>query len=103
MLLAAALPADASESEFWRLFASSGHPLHGLRVHDLFVGGGTTVVEAARLGAIPSGTDVDPLAISIVKHEIARPDSRLIAKAGADLLTFLGEAVGHLFAGNNST
>lgn len=97
LLLAAALPSDAEESQFWQLFKSAGHALHGLRVHDLFIGGGTTVVEAARLGAIPSGTDVDPLAVSIVRHELKRPDSRLVSSAGEDLLEFLRVKVGHLF------
>lgn len=46
LLLAAALPSDIDESEFWRLFRSTGHALEGQRVHDLFIGGGTTVVEA---------------------------------------------------------
>jgi putative DNA methylase len=102
LLLAAALPADVDESEFWRLFRSPGHALHGMRVHDLFIGGGTTVVEAARLGAIPSGTDVDPLAVSIVKHELRRPDSRLVSRAGEALLQFLQEKVGHLFTTKSS-
>lgn len=97
LLLAAALPDGFPESDYWRLFGSTGHPLHGKRVHDLFVGGGTTVVEAARLGALASGTDVDPLAISIVKHEITRPDPRQIQRAGDELLSFLRERVAHLF------
>ncbi len=97
LLLAAALPGDTTRSDFWRLFRSAGHPLHKLTVHDLFVGGGTTVVEASRLGATPSGTDVDPLAVAIVRHELARPDSRIVSAAGKELLEFLERSVGHLF------
>lgn len=98
LLLAAVLPANTEIAEYWRLFASDEASMQGLRVHDLFVGGGTTLVEAARLGAIPSGTDVDPLAISIVRHELERPDPKAIATAGSELLTFLETKVGHLFA-----
>jgi len=98
LLLAAVLPGDTSNPEFWRLFRSTGHALEGHRVHDLFIGGGTTVVEAARLGATPSGTDVDPLAVAIVRHELRQPDSILVARAGGELLEFLEQKVGCLYA-----
>lgn len=61
--------------------------------------GGTTVVEAARLGATPSGTDVDPLAIEIVRHELRRPQARLVREAGGRLLAYLQEQAGYLFEG----
>lgn len=98
LLLSAALPGNTELDEFWRLFASDEASMQGRRVHDLFVGGGTTLVEAARLGAIPSGTDVDPLAVSIVRHELERPDSKAILTAGRELLAFLEAKVSHLFA-----
>jgi putative DNA methylase len=97
LLLAAALPAEAGLDAFWSLFASSKPVLRGLRVHDLFVGGGTTVVEAARLGAEPSGTDVDPLAIRIVKHELNPPDPALIARASGELIAYVTSRAGRLF------
>lgn len=102
LLLAATLPSTTSPEAFWEAFKSDGLPLKGLRVHDLFVGGGTTVIEAARLGAIPSGTDVDPLAVEIVRHELRRPDARTVRRAGDRLLAFLEERVGDLFRGTSS-
>ena len=62
LLLAAALPDDTTRDDYWASFASAEPALSGLRAHDPFAGGGTILVEAARLGAVPSGTDVDPLA-----------------------------------------
>lgn len=89
LLLAAFLPSTTSEDAYWRLFAEPRQHLLNKRVHDLFVGGGTTLVEAARLGAIPSGTDVDPLAVMISRHELDPPEPRQVADAGRALLDFL--------------
>lgn len=97
LLLAAACPGNMELAEYWRMFASEDTPLSGLRVQDLFVGGGTTLVEAARLGAIPSGTDVDPLAVEIVKHELNPPDPDALSAATLKLLSNLEREVGSLF------
>jgi len=102
LLLAASLPADTSDDQFWELFGSDRALLEGRRVHDLFVGGGTTVIEAGRLGAMLSGTDVDPLAIEIVRHELRRPDAAAVHKAGKALLVFLNERAGALFASTST-
>jgi putative DNA methylase len=101
LLLAATLPAGTSSERFWELFGSPVPTLAGLRVHDLFVGGGTTVIEASRLGAIPSGTDVDPLAIEIVKHELRRPNPQAVAEAGERLLTHVNKKAKSFFEGTS--
>lgn len=68
ILLAAAQPANLDVESFWRDYeAPERHP-GGWRVHDPFIGGGSTLVEAARLGAAVSGGDVDPLAVDIVRY-----------------------------------
>lgn len=97
LLLAAFLPKTTSEDMYWRLFADPQPHLLDKRVHDLFAGGGTTLVEAARLGAVPSGTDVDPLAVMISRHELGRPEAKQIANAGRALLTFLYAQTSALF------
>ena len=102
LILAAALSDSASEAEYWRLFANSSPPLSGLTVHDMFAGGGTTLVEAARLGAVVSGTDVDPLAIEIVRHQLASLDADVLASAGDELLAFVSERTKLLFASKNA-
>ena len=99
LLLAASLPSDITAEEYWRLFASNLPVLKGLAVHDPFAGGGSALVEAGRLGATPSGSDLDPLAVAIVRHELERPDPKRVAAVAAALLGFLEQRVGHLFAG----
>jgi putative DNA methylase len=98
LILAAALPSSTSTSEFWKIFASSAPVLAGRRVHDLFAGGGAILVEAARLGAIPSGTDIDPLAIKIIEHELNPPSCGELDEAGAELLEFVEAATGRFYA-----
>lgn len=97
LLLGAALPATTSAEDFWRLFGSSLEPLSELRVHDPFMGGGSTLVEAARLGARVSGGDVDPLSVEIVRYELdpAPPDQ--IREAGAELLAALRSSLHHMY------
>lgn len=89
LILAAALSSNTSIDEYWKAFASPDKTLTGLRVHDPFVGGGSTLVEAARLGAEVSGGDIDPLAIEIVRHELQPAPASEIRAAGEELLSFL--------------
>src|SRR5208283_3041806 len=84
LLLASALPASTPEREFWVKFGVAERHLEGLRVHDMFAGGGAMLVEAARLGGIPSGTDVDPLAVDIVRHELSPPSKDLLQRASGN-------------------
>ena len=99
LLLAASLPEDTDPETYWTLFESSAPTLKGLHVHDPFAGGGSTLVEAARLGASVSGTDVDPLAVELVRHEIESVDAQAFGRAADRLLEFLQQRVGHLFHG----
>ena len=99
LLLAASLPEDTDAGTYWSLFESSAPALSGLHVHDPFAGGGSTLVEAARLGASVSGTDVDPLAVELVRHEIESFDEQAFGRAADRLFEFLQQRVGHLFQG----
>ena len=98
LLLAAALPHHTSRDDYWASFASDEPTLSGLHAHDPFAGGGTILVEAARLGAEPSGMDVDPLAVQIVKHELRPPDASELKEAAAKLAKFVQAKAGHLYA-----
>jgi putative DNA methylase len=66
LLVAATLPHDG---DFWDAFYN-GVDLSSLTVLDPFVGGGTSVVEAARLGASTLGVDIDPVACAISRFEL---------------------------------
>ena len=102
LLLAASLPEDTDAETYWDLFESSAPALSGLHVHDPFAGGGSTLVEAARLGASVSGTDVDPLAVELVRHEIESVDGQAFGHAADRLLEFLQQQVSHLFHRHNT-
>ena len=92
LLIASHLDADATTQDFWRLFGSAERPLAGQRVLDPFAGGGSTLVEAARLGAHVVGSDVDPLAVRIVSAELEPPQQGSLRRAGAELLAWLDDA-----------
>lgn len=101
-LLAAVLPAETSAAEFWELYKSHRRPLSGLRVYDPFIGGGSTLVEAARLGALVSGGDTDPLAVELVRYELDPAPGDEVRAAGGALLSHLRDKLGDLYPATRS-
>ncbi|TWW12207.1 hypothetical protein E3A20_02960 [Planctomyces bekefii] len=81
MLLAAAIkaPDDPAEAAklVWDVYYGN-HQAKGafrhLKVADIFMGGGTTIVEGTRLGMQMYGNDLNPVAWFIVKNEMAQVD-----------------------------
>lgn len=81
MLLAAAMkaPDDPAEAAklVWDVYYGN-HQKKGnfkhLKVADIFMGGGTTVVEGSRLGMQMYGNDLNPVAWFVVKNELAQVD-----------------------------
>jgi len=74
LLIAAALPEDSNEKTYWDIFNNEAAFLEGVSVFDPFSGGGSTLIEASRLGASVFGSDVDPLAVEIARHALRPPD-----------------------------
>lgn len=97
ILLAAFSSPTEGLAEFWKRYASPKNHLNGQHIHDPFLGGGSTVVEACRLGATATGTDVDPLACLIARHESVHPDAKALGEQGAMLADFLDEQVGAFY------
>lgn len=93
LLTAAALPEDA---DFWTAYYEGTDYWHGKTVLDPFVGGGTSVVEASRLGAGVIGTDVDAVACAITRFETRAADAsdlwsalnRLKKEVGEELASY---------------
>lgn len=101
LLLASVLSATVDHETFWTAFSSDQPSLSGLRVHDPFIGGGSTLVEAARLGADPSGTDIDPLAVAITEHELEVVDANLLSEAIRNLTEFLENTASQFYYDGN--
>jgi len=71
--------------------------LAGVRVLDPFMGGGTPLFEANRLGCDVTGFDINPMAHWIVRQEIETLDLASYRAAAAKLLASLGSEVGDLY------
>ena len=97
MLLAATLPDDTPICDLWQAYATPAPHLRNVVVMDPFLGGGTTLVEAARLGARTHGTDVDPLAVLINQHQLTPPAPQDVVAAGEALTAHLQAAIGRLW------
>ncbi len=81
MLLASAIKAPDDPSEASKLVWDAYYGNHqrkgafkDLKVADIFMGGGTTVVEGSRLGMQMFGNDLNPVAWFVVKNELAQVD-----------------------------
>jgi putative DNA methylase len=81
MLIAAATKAPDDENlaakTVWDAYYANHQKrgsFKGLKVAEIFMGGGTTVVEADRLGMQTVGNDLNPVAWFVVKNEIAKVD-----------------------------
>ncbi|MBV7669659.1 DUF1156 domain-containing protein [Streptomyces halstedii] len=97
LLIASVLPPGVSAQEFWRRYASEEHHLAGKTVYDPFMGGGSTLVEAQRLGASVMGSDVDPMSVRIVKSELAPVDGNELREYGKLLLAHLHSELSWLY------
>jgi adenine-specific DNA methylase len=87
LLVAAATPVSG---EFWAGYYD-GADLTDVHVLDPFVGGGTSLVEAMRLGATVTGADVDPVACAITRFEIGAADMPPLDETARRLALQFGE------------
>lgn len=87
MLISAATKAPEDSAEAAKLVWDSYYGNHQknkafkkLKVADIFMGGGTTIVEGARLGMQMFGNDLNPVAWFVVKNELAQVDPAEVQK-----------------------
>ncbi len=92
MLLASAIKAPDDPSEAAKLVWDAYYGNHqkrgafkNLKVADIFMGGGTTVVEGSRLGMQMYGNDLNPVAWFVVKNELAQVDKAEVEALLADI------------------
>jgi putative DNA methylase len=96
MLIAAATKAPEDKSHAAKLVWDNYYANHQkkgafkhLKVADIFMGGGTTLVEGSRLGMQMIGNDLNPVAWFVVKQELANVDldevKRLLAEIEAEV------------------
>ncbi len=92
MLLASAIKAPDDQAEaakkVWEVYYGN-HQKKGtfknLKVADIFMGGGTTVVEGSRLGMQMFGNDLNPVAWFVVKNEMAQVDKTEVEELLAEI------------------
>lgn len=92
MLIAAAMkaPSDTGKSAkaVWDLYYANFQKkksLAHLKVADIFMGGGTTIVEGLRLGMQMYGNDLNPVAWFVVKNEVTQVKREEIEALLADI------------------
>ncbi|NPV72027.1 MAG: DUF1156 domain-containing protein [Firmicutes bacterium] len=77
------------QTEFFR-----SHQLSGLRIADPFMGGGTPLIEANRLGCDVTGYDINPMAYWVVQQELGGIDLDAYRTASVGLQEQLEKVMG---------
>jgi adenine-specific DNA methylase len=95
LTLATFTPAEGS-ANLWQKFCD-GANLQGKIVLDPFMGSGTTVVEALRLGCKVIGIDINPVAWFITKKEIEPVDINALNAAFRHLEQTVGQSIKHYY------
>jgi len=92
MLIAASVKAPADETKaaktVWESYYANHErrrTLRHLRVADPFMGGGTTIVEGARLGMQMFGCDLNPVAWFVAKNEMEGADVEEVRRLLSDI------------------
>lgn len=92
MLIAAATKAPEDKSHAAKLVWDNYYANHqkkgafkNLKVADIFMGGGTTLVEGSRLGMQMIGNDLNPVAWFVVKQEMSTVDLDEVKRLLADI------------------
>ena len=92
MLIAAATKAPEDKAHAAKLVWENYYANHqkkgafkNLKVADIFMGGGTTLVEGSRLGMQMIGNDLNPVAWFVVKQELADVDLDEVRRLLADI------------------
>jgi putative DNA methylase len=92
MLIAAATKAPEEPSNSAKLVWDNYYANHqkkgafkDIKVADIFMGGGTTLVEGSRLGMKMTGNDLNPVAWFVVKQELSNVDLGEVKRLIADI------------------
>ena len=91
LMLSEFVDEELSESYF------VSHQLRGKRIADPFMGGGTPLIEANRLGADVVGWDINPMAWWIVARELECLDPAAYSAAANSLVEDLRDEIGHQY------
>ena len=73
------------------------HNLKGLKIGDPFMGGGTPLLEANRLGCDVLGYDINPMAYWIVREEMEHIDLKAYRQSAEELRSTLEGKLGNLY------
>lgn len=87
---------EFAEQPIHQTFYQSQQMPH-VRVFDPFMGGGTTMMEANRVGCAVAGTDVNPMAWWIVRQELRELDVVAYQEAAERLRSHLEAEIGRLY------
>lgn len=92
LLLAEFNGSDPFGMGYWR-----AHEFQGV-IADPFMGGGTPIFEAIRLGFSVVGADVNPMAYWVVRQSLARLDLDEFARLAKDVVSDVEQQIGDLYA-----
>ncbi|MCL7489595.1 MAG: hypothetical protein M8357_15625 [Desulfobulbaceae bacterium] len=90
------LLSEYSDNALQETFYQSNQ-LENLRIADPFMGGGTPLIEANRLGCDVIGYDINPMAWWIVSRELEHLDLKAYSGSADTIAFFLSKKIGDLY------
>jgi adenine-specific DNA methylase len=91
LLLAEFNGSEPLETNYWR-----AHEFHGV-IADPFMGGGTPIYEANRLGFSVVGTDINPMAFWVVRQSLSELDLKAFQSAAESVTADVERVIGSLY------
>jgi putative DNA methylase len=95
-LFRALLLSEFVDEPVWQSYYR-GHSLKGTRIFDPFMGGGTTMVEANRLGCSVTGCDINPMSWWVVRQELGSLNVDEYLREAGRIRAALEREVGELY------
>lgn len=99
IILGAALPENSKISNSFYESA----PFEGVSLFDPFMGSGTTIGEAHKLGFTSYGQDINPVAVESVRVALSKIDRNALVKAFNDLDNSIGSKIRDFYKTEDST
>lgn len=96
LLISSFLKPHESEKDFWAKYYN-GFALKNITIYDPFMGGGTSVIEALRLGCKVIGSDINPVAWFVTKKEVEHFDEEEANRCYEHLEETVGSKIKELY------
>lgn len=96
LIIGTSLNEKDTEEDFWKAFYSK-NSLNEYTIMDIFMGGGSSLVEAKKMGAKTIGIDIDPMACFVTRKELEKVNLDELKKVYTRIENKLAKKIRNLY------